>query len=136
MSDSDSSKTPVGVFWAVWIGIVGGMLTYQFKLGGGILIGSDSRSNTGNPIVWLAVTSIVAASAVRWFVLPRFDNSRKRLVCMIVGLALSQAVTFFAIFLFDSGMPRTKMELFWLSLLSAIQFIPLYAIDLPENQNG
>jgi hypothetical protein len=96
----------------------------------------DARSNAGNPIVWFAVAQIVAASAIRWFVLPRFTDFQKRLVLTVVGLALSQSVTFFGIFLFAADMPHTKMELFWLSLLSAIQFIPLFASDEPENQNG
>ena len=112
------------------------MLVYQFRLGGGILTGRDARSNAGNPIVWFAVAQIVAASAIRWFVLPRFTDFQKRLVLTVVGLALSQSVTFFGIFLFAADMPHTKMELFWLSLLSAIQFIPLFASDEPENQNG
>ena len=102
------------------------LFLYQFRLGGGWLSGSDNGSGFQSPIAYVAIAFVLAATVVRWVVLPRCGHPIALLVCLIVGLALSETVTFFEIFLFPRSMPQTKMTLFELSVLSTLQFIPLY----------
>lgn len=115
------------VFWIIWFGMIGGIVLYQCKLGGGWLHGEDARSAIASPITWVAIGLLLCAAAVRWLLIPQVRGYRPLLVLLIIGLALSETVGFFGMFLLPADMPAAKMQLFVLALLSAAQFAPFYA---------
>lgn len=115
------------MLWVIWFAIVCSIVMYQFTLGHGILAGSDVRPASQNPALLLAVGQIVAASLLRWILMPKMKKMQQQLVLMVIGLALSEAVELYGIFLFDPDMPSTKMTLFAASVLSALQFVPVFA---------
>ncbi len=112
MNPSTRLTTPPLVLWTIWFAIVCSIVMYQFKLGHGILTGSDARPASQNPAMLLAVGQIVVASLLRWILMPKMKDARQQLILMIIGLSLSEAVGFYSIFLFGPDMPSTKMTLF------------------------
>jgi hypothetical protein len=122
-----TNKPQALVLWVIWASLLGSLFIYQFVLGGGIPKGSNAAMAEVPPIVWVAMGQIIAASAVRWLVLPRAEAPGKKLIWMIVGLALSEGVEFYGLFLIHSDQPSTKTALWVLSMISVFQFVPLYA---------
>ena len=121
------ARPQVLVLWVLWFAMTCAIVFYQVALGHGWLKGDDARPMLGYPLIWLCVAWLAVAAAVRWAVIPRVTDSRRLLICLIIGLAFSESVEFFGLFLFPADMPTTKMGLFLLSLLSALQFMPTYA---------
>ena len=115
------------VLWVIWFSMVVSIAIYQVELGGGILPGRDAVQQGFQFPMPLVFAQLCIAAAVRWILIPRAKESRKLLVLLIIGLALSEAPEFNGIFLVPKTMPETKMAIFYLSLLSALQFIPFYA---------
>ncbi len=113
------------VFWVIWIAIFLSLFTYQFILGGGIPRGE----NQGNPEIGfqaLSVGVVLAATFIRWFLIPKAQDVQRMLVLMIAGLALAEAAQFFQIFLIGPNYPETQMSIFILSLVGVGQFAPIY----------
>jgi hypothetical protein len=137
MNPSTRPTTPPLVLWIIWFAIICSIVLYQFKLGHGLLTGSDARPASQNPVMLLAVGLIVVALLLRWLLMPKMKDARQQLILMIIGLSLSEAIGFYGIFFFGPDMPSTKMTLFAVSLLSALQFAPVYAKQgNADGQNG
>jgi len=115
------------VIWAIWSWMVVAIFACQIFLGGGVPTGRDAASSGVSPFVVLSITQIIAASAIRWLLVPKANSPGRILVLTIIGLGLSEAAEFYGLFLVAPGQPSTKLGLWLLSLASAIQFIPLYA---------
>ena len=115
------------VLWVIWASAFVSIFIYQFALGGGIPTGSDAPSSGVHPMVWVALGQLVAASAVRWRLLPNAEAAGKKLILMIIGLSLSEGMEIYGLFLIHPDQPGTKLTLWVLSLLSVLQFIPVYA---------
>jgi len=122
-----TNKPQALVLWVIWASLFVSIFIYQFALGGGIPTGSDSAASGVNPMVWVALGQLIAASAVRWLLLPKAEAAGKKLILMIIGLSLSEGVEFYGLFLIHPDQPSTKLALWVLSLLSVFQFIPVYA---------
>lgn len=129
MNQSNRQNPKAIMLWTIWFSLVGAIVYYQFKFGGGWLSGKDTGLAVPLPVSSVTIGSLVAAAVIRWLFIPRTKDIRRLLILMVVGLALSEAVAFYSIFLFGRDLPETKMEFFILSLLSAFQFIPIYAKD-------
>lgn len=124
-------SVPALVLWVVWFAMVTAIPIYQFALGGGWPSGTNARASGFSPVEILAVGQILAATVIRWLVLPKFTETSQQLVMMIIGLALSEAVEFYGIFLVPLEQPETKLALFILSLASVAQFAPIFARPKP-----
>jgi hypothetical protein len=114
-------------FWAIWFALVAAIPIYAVFLGGELVLGRNTAGASLPPVFFLALFQIIAATAVRWLVLPRFVELPKKLVWMIVGLALSNGASFHSIFLFPRNQPETKLLTIVLAFLSVLQFAPFYA---------
>jgi hypothetical protein len=122
---------PPVVLWVAWFGITSAIPLYQIFLGGGWPRGSNVGGAGLSAIELMAVGQLLAATVIRWLVLPRFSQGPQLLTLMIVGLALSEAVELYGVLLIPRDQPETKISLFVLSLLSAAQFAPTYARSQP-----
>jgi len=118
---------PPIVYWVIWFALTVSVPIYQFVLGGGLPGGVNAPASGLSPIVIMMVGQILAATAVRWLVLPRCRRPQQVFVMMILGLALSEGAGLLGIFLIPHDQPETKLSLFVLSLLSCAQFMPVYA---------
>jgi|HubBroStandDraft_1064217.scaffolds.fasta_scaffold66761_2 hypothetical protein len=138
MTTATPPKYPASVFWQVWIGILASAFYYQFRDGGGFRFEGGALQSTGYSFfVVFAVAHFVAASVVRWIVIPKANERRRVLIYMVVGLALSEAITFYGIYLFAFSEHETKMLLFSLSILSVVQFAPFYCRNIEHaNQSA
>jgi hypothetical protein len=120
-------KRQLVVLWTIWGALFSAIIIYQFALGGGIPTGENKGPGGVNFAVMLGVGQIVAASVVRWLLLPRAKHPGQVLVFMVIGLALSEGAEFYGLFLVPKNQPSTQLAMWLLSLLSALQFIPIYA---------
>lgn len=128
MQNPTSPRPPqVLIFWVIWFAILGGLLVIQYKLGGGVPTGRNAADAKIPAVIFVAFGEVLFATVVRWLVLPRFVELPKKLVWMIIGLALSEGAGFFGIFLIPRDQPETRLLVFLLSVLSVLQFVPLYA---------
>jgi hypothetical protein len=126
------NRAPVAlVFWVIWAALIAGVVVIQLTIGGGIPRGDNRPTTESNPFVIVCVVQILAATAVRWLVLPRCAVVAQRLVAMIVGLALSEGAAFFGMFLVARDQPETRLALLILALLGMAQFAPFYARAKP-----
>lgn len=123
------------VFWAIWLAILNGVIVLQFTLGKGIPLGSNSPDAPSSPIAAIGLATIILATVVRWFLIPRTDEPPKLLVLMVVGLALSEAPAFFGMFVIPQSQPEPRLALLAASLLSILQFAPFYVNRPKSYQN-
>jgi len=133
MTQTPNIRPPTQVFWALWFGILVSMTFYQFKLGGGVPLGSN-RDSALPPlgIEVIAGLQFFAAAATRWLIVPRIRVRRKLLIALVVGLALSEGIGIFGIFLVPAGYPQTKLVFMSASYLSILQFIPIFVSPAEE----
>lgn len=78
--------------------------------------------------VLASASMILAATFIRWRLIPRVEAPTKILVLIIIGLALSEAEEFLGLFLVPPTQPETKLTLWILSGLSIAQFAPVYTL--------
>lgn len=122
MNANPSEKTPVAiVLWTIWLALFSGLFFHRFFLGSGLAV----KDNWDQPPGWLALAlllgPVLLSAAIRWMVLPRFNQPATVLVPFIVGMAVSESLAFFGIFLFRG----LETVFFGASLLCALQFIPV-----------
>jgi NADH:ubiquinone oxidoreductase subunit K len=115
------------ILWTIWFSLVVAIVVYQFALGGGIPTGANAPVENQSLFVFVSAGLLLAASAIRWLLIPRADAPGKILVLMIMGLSFSEAVGLFGLLLIPMDQPGTKLALWVLSLASALQFMPVYA---------
>jgi hypothetical protein len=115
------------ILWVIWFALVSSIVAYQLILGHGIPYGPNVPSTETSPFAAVAIGEIIAASVIRWLLIPKTRGAGKLLVLMIIGLALSEGAEFFGLFLVANDQPETKLAIWILSLLSALQFMPVYA---------
>lgn len=115
------------VFWAIWLAILNGVIVLQFTLGKGVLLGSNPPDAPFSAVAVFGMVGIILATVVRWFLIPRTDESPKLIVLMVVGLALSEAPAILGMLLIPQSQPETRLALFTASLLSILQFAPFFA---------
>ena len=119
------------VLWIIWFALVAAVPFYVVFLGGGWPTGKNPPDAPLPAMFLVGLAELIGATAIRWFVLPRFQKLQQKLVWMVVGLSLSEGPVFYSIFLIPRSLPETRMLLIVLCVLSLLQFIPLYARE-PE----
>ena len=112
--------------WIIWFAMLQFAFVIHFVVGGGF----PSGENAMEPMaawLWLAcLAPLIAATLIRWIVLPKIEEQKKLLVAMIVGLALSEQPIFFSLFLIGSDYPQNQIAVLFVSVVSLIQFAPSY----------
>jgi len=120
------SKQQAFVLWVIWFAMLQSVFVLQWVLGRDF----PEEAVAAGPMAWwlwlLCFGPIVAATALRWLVLPRAAEQRQ-LVAMIMGLALSEAALLISLFLVGPDYPGNQLAVFMLAVCSVIQFAPSYA---------
>ena len=132
MNSNDQRPAKALVLYIIWVSMVVSLGIYQFMLGGGYLTGKNAGPQGFGFPVPLVFGALLAATAVRWILIPRAEGPTGVLVLMIIGLAINESAEFFGIFIVPGRMPQTKMMIFYLSLVSALQFLPVYGSEVGE----
>ena len=115
------------VMWIIWFALFAAVPFYVVFLGGGWSSGKNAAGAALPIIFFVGLFQLAAATAVRWFVLPRSTRPPQQLVWMVLGLSLSEGPVFYSIFLIPRSQPETKTVLLVLCVLSMLQFAPFYA---------
>jgi len=79
----------------------------------------------GETLRYLPLIPLAASTAIRWLVLPRFEEGAKAFTFFIVGLALAEACGLVAFIL----VPGQRDTYFTLALLGLAQFAPMFAAN-------
>jgi len=120
--NSNESKQPLIVFWALWASFQTGIfMIYHF-------IGSAASNRHPSVVadsgLWLtAVVPFAISTMIRWLVLPKVKNIQVALAVFVFGIAFAETTCFMGLFIF----PTHKLELFLLSAVGIFQFIPFFA---------
>lgn len=117
-----SGKAPLLLWWILWFGILGGMLTFRIVLAGQENE-ADAVEGEVNALRYLAIGPLAISSLLRWLVLPRLQDRGKALVVYIAGLALAEGSGLLGLFL--GGVLRESF--FVLGVLGVMQWIPVFA---------
>ena len=134
MSTTPTPSARALVFWVIWFAILSGLLMMQFMLGGGIPTGNNAPGASLPPIAFIALGEVLASTAVRWLVLPRFTAFPRKLAWMLVGIALSEGAGFFEIFLVPRNQPETRQFVLALAVFGIVQFAPIYATSSDDGR--
>ena len=110
------SPPPV-VWWIIWAAIVGGLTVIY------AVLPSPDVEQTGEMFRYLPMIPLAVSTAIRWMVLPRFEEGAKAFTFFIVGLALAEASGIIALVL----VPALREIYFTLALLGLGQFAPMFA---------
>lgn len=124
--------------WIIWFVMLQSAFVIHFVIGGGF----PSGENAVKPMaawLWIACAApLIAATMIRWIVLPKIQEQRKLLVAMIIGLALSEQPIFFSLFLIGADYPQNQIAVLVVSVVSLIQFAPSYGTpgyNIDENRH-
>ena len=131
LEDSPPQPPTTLVFWIVWFAILNGLLMIQFFVGGGIPSGVDQ----GNPpLILLGVGAglVVVALGIRVLLLPRLQETSKKLPAMVVGLALSDGVGMLGVFGLGKEFAASRLALFLMSIGCILSFAPVYVSRVPR----
>lgn len=122
---SAAAKTPLLVWWIIWVSILLGLVTLYLLLGRGPL----EAAETSDLLINLSgLVPLFVSIVIRWLVLPRYDNLKSAFPIFIMGLALAESCGILGIFI---GGPF-RDDLFVLGVLGIVQFVPLFARRLLE----
>ncbi len=124
------SPNRVLVLWIIWLAITVELLVLQFTIGDGLPLGKNEAGSSPPVFAYIAIAEILAATAVRWFVVTRCREFAHALVAMIIGLALSESAAILGVFLLPPTQPQTKLLVFVLAFFGVLQFAPIYARNL------
>ena len=120
------NKQQALVMWILWFAFLQSALAIHFVIGGGF----PSGENAAEPMaLWLwiaAAVPLIAATVVRWLVIPKCAQQQQQLAAMIIGLALSELPIFFSLFLIGDAYPQNQIAVLIAAVFSLIQFAPSY----------
>lgn len=114
------------VSWIIWFGMLQSAFIIHFVLGGGFPSGENVAEPMASWLWVLCFAPIVAATVIRWIVIPKIREPKKLLVTMIIGLALSENPILFSLILIGSDYPQNQIAVLIVAVLSLIQFAPSY----------
>ncbi|TVP79245.1 MAG: hypothetical protein EA353_06580 [Puniceicoccaceae bacterium] len=123
----EMSKQHALVMWIIWFAYLQSAFIFQIFLGGGFSLGDNAEAPMA---LWLWVMSfmpLIAATGVRWLVIPKIKSTTPQLIAMIVGLALAEMSIFVSIFLVGPDYPQYHIAILMVAVVSLIQFAPSYA---------
>jgi membrane protease YdiL (CAAX protease family) len=111
--------TPALIEWIFWSAITTGLIVLYIILGQ--RAAPAPNTHTLPPaLAYAGLLPLAMGTALRWLVLPRITEPKKRLPLFIAGLALTEGCGLLAIFV---GGPH-KDTLFVLGMLGVAQFFP------------
>ena len=119
------------ILWLIWLAMLSGIPVFIFVLGPD----SEQAENVlGLPPLLMVLPPILAASIVRWIVLPKVveKGPEAQLVAFIVGMAFAESLVFFGIFLY----PADYLLFIVFAVVGIAQFIPLWALPKQKNETG
>lgn len=109
--------SPILVWWIIWVAIVTGVIVI-------FAVVPPSGSAPELPgLRYLPIGPLMVATAIRWFVLPRFKERGRAFPIFVIGLALAEGGGILGMFL----VPELRSTYFVLSLVGLAQFVPLFA---------
>lgn len=119
------------VFWAIWFAILNGLVMIQIFAGGGIPSGADHGDP---PKVFLAIATglILVALAIRFVLIPKIEEISRKLVAMIVGLAVSEAIGIIGAFVVGREFGHTRLVFFSTAIVCILSYAPFYAKPAKE----
>ncbi len=129
MHETNMTKKPVPpqVVWIVWGAMCMGLPVIQFFMGGGTP--KIEEGATIPVIIVVPLILVMAATVVRWLVIPRLTTNIQRFQAMVVGVALAEAAEFLGVFMISSDSPTSMVIVFPLAFLGMLQFAPVYALE-------
>lgn len=119
-------KQPPLVPWIIWFALLQGALVIQFVLGKGFPSGDNAAEPMASWLWFACFVPILVATVIRWVVIPRTSEQGKRLVAMIIGLALSENPILFSLFLIGDAYPQNQVAVLIVAFWSMLQFAPIY----------
>lgn len=132
------SKQHAIIMWVIWFSFFQTAFILNFFLGGGFPSGPNSEEPMAFWYWIVAGLPLVAATFIRWKIIPALKEPQKQLVAMIVGLALSEGAIFVEIFLIGPDYPQYQVAVLMASVFCTLQFAPSYATPgykLPKDKS-
>jgi hypothetical protein len=115
------------IMWVIWFAQLQAAFFFQFFLGGGLSEGVNADTPMALWLWAVCVVPIIAATGIRWAVLPRIKEPAQQLVWMVIGLALAEAAVLISIFLVGPDYPQYQIAILMVAVVGIIQFAPSYA---------
>lgn len=125
---NSSGAQTAGVFWLIWLAILGGLPMILFFAGGGWPSGEAELGPFGDPLVFVGVGTFFASQAVRWLVVPRMQTLAALLAPAVVGMALAESSLMIGAFVVDDAAVLGRQLLCVLGFLGVLSFAPVYAL--------
>jgi len=117
MNTEPHKTSPLLVWWIIWLGICMGVIVIFAA------VPPSGRAPELPILRYLPIGPLIMATAIRWFVLPRFKERGRALPIFIVGLAFAEGSGLMGMFL----VPELRSTYFVLSLVGLAQFVPVFA---------
>jgi len=115
------------IMWVLWFAMFQSAFVYHFIIGDGFPRGENAAEPMATWLWGLCLGPIVAATIVRWWVIPRLKTPASQLVGLIVGMSLAETAIFFEIFLIGPDYPQNQIAVLMVAIVGLIQFVPSYA---------
>jgi hypothetical protein len=104
--------------WLLWTALITGMLVLYITLG--VTVTPPPEQTSASMVSYAGLLPLTLSCVVRWVLLPRITNRKKRLPIFIVGMAMAEGSGLLALFL--GGDHRDT--LFTLGVLGVAQYLP------------
>lgn len=122
--DDEKIRARLLVWWAVWAGVLAGLIVIYLFLGRTKPLPPPSPENPLEGVI--GIVPLFISIIIRWLVLPRGTDPGRTFVLFVAGLALAEGGGLLGIFL---GGPY-RDSLFLLGVLGIVQYVPFYAKKL------
>lgn len=120
MNETSGKTSPLLVWWIIWVAICMGVIVIF------VAVPPSGKTPELPGLRYLPIVPLMVATAIRWFVLPRFKERRRAFPIFIIGLALAEGCGIVGMFL----VPELRSTYFVLSLVGLAQFVPVFAARL------
>lgn len=127
MSDDKSSKQHALVMWIIWLAFLQSAFVVQIFIGKGLPKGENASEPMALWLWLICALPLIAATALRWLIIPKVKEKQKQLVCLLIGLGLAEGPVYFQLFLFGGDYPQNQIAVLMVAVVCLIQFAPSYA---------
>ena len=117
---SQSSSSPVIVWWIVWAAVTAGLVVIFFT------VQPEAVQLDQVNLRYVPILPLVASAIVRWLLLPRLKERTRAFPLFVIGIALAEGCGLTGIFL----VPDLRPTYLALGLLALAQFVPFFASRL------
>ncbi len=116
-----SQQPPTALIeWIIWAALTTGMIVLYILLG--VTTTPPPEQTASSMLSFFGLFPLTLSSLVRWFILPRIADRKKRLPVFIMGVAMAEGSGLLALFV--GGEHRDTM--FTLGVLGVAQFFPRF----------